>query len=66
MKPKYLVNEQGRKTAVVLSISDYRKLMQRLEELEDALDLDETVEAATGFRDYDEIRSELQQEGRIR
>jgi len=39
---------------------DYRKLLQRLEELEDALDLDEAVEAAKGFRDYNEIRTELQ------
>ena len=60
VKPKYLVDEQGKRTAVVLSMRDYRKLLQRLEELEDALDLDEAVEAAKGFRDYNEIRAELQ------
>ena len=60
IKPKYVVDEKGRKTAVVLSIKDYRALMQRLEDLEDALDLDRGVEAATGFRAYSEIRSELQ------
>ena len=60
IKPKYVVDEKGRKTAVVLSIKDYRALMQRLEDLEDALDLDRAVEAATGFRAYSEIRSELQ------
>jgi len=65
VKPKYLVDEQGKRTAVVLSMRDYRKLLQRLEELEDALDLDEAVEAAKGFRDYNEIRAELQKEGRI-
>lgn len=60
IKPKYVVDEKGRKTAVVLSIKDYCALMQRLEDLEDALDLDRAVEAATDFRKYSEIRSELQ------
>ena len=60
VKPKYLVDEQGKRTAVVLSMRNYRKLLQRLEELEDALDLDEAVDAAKGFRDYNEIRAELQ------
>lgn len=61
VKPKYLVDEQGKRTAVVLSMRDYRKLLQRLEELEDALDLDEAVESAKGFREYNEIRTELQE-----
>ena len=65
IKPKYLVNEKGQKTAAVLSMRDYRLLMQRLEELEDALDLDEAVETATDFRKYDEIRAELQEEGKL-
>lgn len=60
IKPKYVVNEKGRKTATILSIKDYRALMQRLEDLEDALDLDQAVETATSFRPYTEIRAELQ------
>ena len=60
IKPKYVVDEKGRKTAIVLPIKDYRALMQRLEDLEDALDLDHAVETAAGFREYSEIRSELQ------
>ena len=60
IKPKYVVNEKGRKTAVVLSIKDYCALMQRLQDLEDALDLDHAVETATGFRAYTEVRTELQ------
>ena len=38
--------------------------MQRLEDLEDALDLDQAVETATDFRDYNKIRAELQREGK--
>ncbi len=59
IKPRYLVDETGRKTGAVLSMKDYRALMQRLEDLEDAVELDRAVETATGFRDYAEIRQEL-------
>ncbi len=65
IRPKYLVNEKGRKTAAVLSMKEYRALMQRLQDLEDALELDEAVETATGFREYTEIRAELQSEGKL-
>ena len=60
IRPKYLVNEKGRKTAAVLTMKEYRALMQRLQDLEDALELDEAVETAAGFREYTEIRAELQ------
>lgn len=59
IKPRYLVDEAGRKTGAVLSMKDYRRLMQRLEDLEDALDLDRAVRTATGFCDYATIRDEL-------
>ena len=59
IKPKYVVDEKGWKTAVVLSSKDYRALMQRLQDLEDALDLDRAVESVTGFRAYSEVRAEL-------
>ena len=65
IRPKYLVNEKGRKTAAVLSMKEYHALMQRLQDLEDALELDEAVEAATGFREYAEIRAELQKDGKL-
>lgn len=65
IKPKYLINEKGRKTAAVLSMKEFRALIQRLQDLEDALELDEAVDTATGFREYAEIRTELQSEGKI-
>jgi hypothetical protein len=46
-------------------MKDYRALMQRLQDLEDALALDEAVETATDFREYTEIRAELQSEGKL-
>lgn len=64
-KAKYLVDEKGRKTAVLLDINEYQRFLQRLEELEDALSLDEAVRTAQSLRDYSEIRTELKREGRL-
>lgn len=64
-KAKYLVDEKGRKKAVLLDIKEYQQFLQRLQELEDALSLDEAVRTAQSFRDYGEIRAELRREGRL-
>lgn len=62
---RYLVDERGRKRAVLLDMKEYSRLLRRLEELEDTLALDEAVRTASGFRDYRDVRTELQHEGRI-
>ena len=68
-RPKYLANEKRRRASFVLSIDDYGPLLQRLQDMhqdiEDALELDYAVETATGFRDYAEIREELQRDGKL-
>jgi hypothetical protein len=40
-------------------------MLDWLETLEDALDLDEAVRQARRFRDYREIRQELQKAGKL-
>ncbi len=62
---RYLVDKRGRKKAVLLDIKEYSRLVSRLEELEDALDLDEAVRTAQEFRDYREIREGVHKEGRV-
>ncbi len=62
---KYLVDSKGRKKAVLLNIKEYSRLLDRLEELQDTLDLDEAVRNAQEFREYREIREELLKEGRL-
>jgi hypothetical protein len=64
-KTKYLVDEKGRKRAVLLDIKEYQRFLQRLEELEDALSLDKAAHTAQSFRGYNEIRAELKREGRV-
>ena len=63
INPKYIVDDNGEKTAAVLTMKEYDFLMKCLEDLEDILDMDSTVGTATDFRDYQEIRSELKKEG---
>ncbi|HUT32762.1 MAG TPA: hypothetical protein VNE39_04705 [Planctomycetota bacterium] len=63
LKEKYVVAPNGRPTAVVLDLRSYRRLLRHVEELEDALALDEAVRTAEGFRPYAEVRAELKKEG---
>ncbi len=64
-KTRYLTDSKGHKRAVVLDLREYRELVKRLEELEDALDLDEAVRTAKGFRYHQTIRKELEAKGSL-
>ena len=58
VNPRYLVNAKGRKTAVVLSMKEYRLLMEHIEDLEDTLEMDIAVKSETTFQDYREIQAD--------
>ena len=60
---KYVVDGKGRKKAVLLNIKEYSRLLARLEEMEDTLDLDKAIRQKQGFRDYREVREGLHKEG---
>ena len=62
---KYVIDNKGKKKAVLLDMKEYSRLLSRMEELEDALDLDTSVRASREFRDYRKIREELHKEGRL-
>ncbi len=59
LNPQYVVDDKGRKTAVLLSIDEYGRLLDELEDLADGRELTEAVEIENDFRNYDEIREEL-------
>ena len=65
LNPQYLVDDEGQRTSVLLSIKEYEHLMQCLEDLEDILDMDAAVETETDFRNYQDIRADLIKEGRL-
>ncbi len=58
IKPKYLVDEKGHKTAIVMNIKDYQNLMEFIEDLEDAYDLVKAEKKASGFTPYEKFRKE--------
>ena len=65
INPKYIIDDEGEKTAAVLTMEEYHFLIKCLEDLEDIVEMDSVVETATDFRDYQEIRSELKKEGKL-
>ena len=56
---QYFIDDKNRKKGVVMGIKEYRDMMPKVEELEDALDLDEAIRTATEFRDYREVRQDM-------
>ena len=66
INPKYIVDDEGEKTAAVLTMKEYHFLIKCLKDLEDILEMDSAVDTATDFRDYPEIRSDLKKEGKLR
>jgi heme oxygenase len=65
MKEKYVIDEKGKKTAVVLDIASYKTLLEHVEDLEDALELDEAICSTKSFRSYDEIKADLKRTGHL-
>lgn len=56
IKPKYLIDDKGRKTAVVINLKDYNNLLESIEDLEDANDLLKAKKKSTGFTPYEKFR----------
>ena len=65
IKPEFVVDSNGQKKSVLLKVAEYERLLQRLEDLEDALALDEAVRTAKAFRNYADIRADLRKAGRL-
>lgn len=59
VKAEYLIDEQGHKKSVVLSLRDYLKLWEYLEDLEDAVDLKKAKDTARRFEDFDKLTRRL-------
>lgn len=55
-EPVYIKDDH--KTAVLMGLIQYRALMERIEELEDALDLKKAVATSTKVRPYKEYLKE--------
>lgn len=63
LRPKYILNERGKPTEVILSVRAYRRLLEIAEDAADARALDEAVKNAKGFHRLDDVLAEMEQEG---
>ncbi len=65
LAPKYVVDKGGRKREVLLTVRDYEKLMQELEDLRDALELEDRARTVKQLVPYEEVRKRLKAAGRL-
>ena len=55
LNPHFIVDEAGKCQAVVLAVSEYRVLVDLLEDYVDSAELDEAIETAEGFTSLEDI-----------
>jgi Phd_YefM. len=61
----YIIDHTGRKKAVVLDIEEFSKIMEHVEEMEDALELKNAIEQGGEFVELRAFLERMKQEGRI-
>jgi hypothetical protein len=59
LNPKFIVDENGKKTAAILDMRSYRALIRYLEDQEDLALLDDLAERGPHCRPYVQFRAEL-------
>ena len=64
-KTKFVIASNGRREAVLLDVAHYRRLLQRIEDLEDALALDRAERTSKKLVPYEEVRKRLKQVGKL-
>jgi len=62
---EYLIDEKGHKKGVVLSVEDFLKLLEYLEDLEDTLDIKKAKDSAKGYVDFKHVIAKLKKQKRI-
>ncbi|MBZ5514041.1 MAG: hypothetical protein LAN62_04205 [Acidobacteriia bacterium] len=62
---KFIVTAQGQREAVLLDLASYRRLLRRLEDLEDALTLDRAEDSSRKLLSYQRVRKRLKRAGKL-
>ena len=63
VKKRYIVDEKGKKTAVIIPIKEYQKVVKDLEELEDIRLIEEAKKEPS--RPFSEFDKELKEKGLV-
>ncbi|MGA0557010.1 hypothetical protein ACO2Q8_10190 [Larkinella sp. VNQ87] len=61
MKTQFITDEKGNKTGVILSIKDYEKLMDELDEAHTVRMYDKTKAEKLAFRPFEDALKEIEQ-----
>jgi hypothetical protein len=62
--PHFIIGADGRKRGVVLEVTHYRRLMRRIEGLEDTLALDRAAASSKKLVPYEAVRKRLTRTGK--
>ena len=58
-KIDYLIDENGHKKSVVLKVTDFERIQEEIEDLEDALELEKARKNAIGFKKWKDFLKEI-------
>ena len=56
----YVTDEKGQKKKVVLKVTDFERMQEEIEDLEDALALEKARTDATGFKKWKDFLKEVE------
>jgi hypothetical protein len=56
----YVTDKQGKKKSVVLKVTDFKRMREDMEDLEDALELEKARKDATGFKTWKDFIKEVE------
>mgnify|MGYP001766954780 FL=1 len=56
----YLTDEKGQKKSVVLKVTDFMRIQEEIEDLEDALELEKSRKEASGFKKWKDFLKEIE------
>lgn len=65
LSPKFVVDEGGERTAVLLPLDQYHALLGAVEDRLDAIDLEEAVNESPDLIPYEQVREQLRAEGKL-
>ncbi|NLE01416.1 MAG: hypothetical protein GX640_16235 [Fibrobacter sp.] len=56
----YVTDENGHKKRIILKVSDFEQMQEKIEDLEDALELEKARKDATGFKRWKDFLKEIE------
>ena len=63
--PHFIIGADGRKRGVVLEVTHYRRLLRRIEDLDDTLTLDRVAQSSKKLVPYETVRKRLTRAGKL-